>query len=103
MKRFAPLLGLILLWALPVAAQTPDAPSSGTTIVLPEAGAGSSATSPSQPGSDDTTVTKSQTGDADVTVTDVKRENGSRTTVITQQPPSSYQPMGQGGYQPMGR
>jgi len=103
MKRFAPLLGLVLLSPLPVAAQTQSESSSGTTIILPDSGTASSGTSPSQAGSDDTTVTKSQTGNADVTVTDVKREDGSRTTVITKEPPSSYQPMGQGGYQPMGR
>jgi hypothetical protein len=101
MKRFVPLLGLIVLSALPVAAQTSDPPSSGTTIILPDSGA-ASGTTPTSP-ADETTETKSQTGNADVTVTDVKREDGSRTTVITQQPPSSYQPMGQGGYQPMGR
>jgi len=101
MKLFAMLLGLILLSPLSVAAQTSDAPPSGTTIILPDAGA-ASGTAAASPG-DETTETKSQTGNADVTVTDVKREDGSRTTVITQQPPSSYQPMGQGGYQPMGR
>jgi hypothetical protein len=31
-----------------------------------------------------------------------KREDGS-TTIIALQPQSAYQPMGQGGYQPMGR
>jgi len=101
MKRFVPLLGLIALSPLPVAAQTSDAPSSGTTIILPDSGTASSGTPPAE--GDDTTVTKSQTGNADVTVTDVKREDGSRTTVITQQPQTTYQPMGQGGYQPMGR
>ena len=76
-----------------------SAPPSGTTIVLPDnAGSASSTTSQT-----DTTVTKSQTGDADTTITNIKREDGSKTTVITQQPQSTYQPMGQGGYQPMGR
>ena len=101
MKLFTPLLGLTLLSPLPVAAQTADAPPSGTTIVLPDnAGPASSTTSTSQT---DTTVTKSQAGNADTTITNVKRENGSTTTVIMQQPQSTYQPMGQGGYQPMGR
>jgi len=99
MKPFIVLIGLILLSELPVAAQTPDAPPPGTTIILPDAG-GASSMAPTLPTDD---ITKSQTGSADVTVTDVKRENGSRTTVITQEPQSSYQPMGQGGYQPMGR
>jgi hypothetical protein len=100
MKLSAPLLGLILLSPLPVAAQEPAVPPSGTTVVLPD---NTGPASTSQGGSEDTTVTKSQTGNADTTITNVKRENGSTTTVITQQPQSTYQPMGQGGYQPMGR
>jgi hypothetical protein len=100
MKPFTPLLGLIVLLPLPVAAQTAP-PQSETTIVLPDSGPASSTTP--QAGNSDTTVTKSQTGNADTTITNVKRENGSTTTVITQQPQSTYQPMGQGGYQPMGR
>ena len=101
MKPFAPLLGFILLSPLPSVAQTPAVSPSGTTIVLPDnAGSASSTTSTSQT---DTTVTKSQSGNADTTITNVRREDGSTTTVITQQPQSTYQPMGQGGYQPMGR
>jgi hypothetical protein len=99
MNLIMPLFGLVLLSALPAAAQTPAVappaapPSNTTTIVLPDnAGPATS-----------TTSTTSQTGSADTTVTSVKRENGSTTTVITQQPQSTYQPMGRGGYQPMGR
>jgi hypothetical protein len=100
MKPYTPLLGLILLVPLPATAQT-RAPQSDTTIVLPDPGPASSTTP--QAGDSDTTVTKSQSGNTDTTVTNVRRENGSTTTVITQQPQSTYQPMGQGGYQPMGR
>jgi hypothetical protein len=92
MKRIIPLLGFILLSLLPAAAQTP-APPSNTTIVQPDSmGPGASSAS-----------TTSVTGNTETTVTNIKREDGSMTTIIVQQPQSTYQPMGQGGYQPMGR
>jgi hypothetical protein len=95
MRPIIPLFDIILLLAPPVAAQTAATapPSNTTTIVLPD----NVGPAPS------TTSTTSQTGNADTTVTSVKRENGSTTTVITQQPQTTYQPMGRGGYQPMGR
>ena len=103
MKLCTPLLGLILLSPLPVVAQTTTAPPSDTTIVLQDNAAPAGATPSTPQTGTDTTVTKSQSGNADTTITNVKRENGSSTTVIMQQPQTTYQPMGQGGYQPMGR
>jgi len=94
MKSRALYLTIILLSAAPAVAQTPDAapdgPQSSTTVVVP--GTNGSATS-----------TSSKTGSSDTTITNVKREDGSTTTVITQQPLPTYQPMGSGGYYPMGR
>jgi hypothetical protein len=92
MKPIILMLGFILLLPLPAAAQTP-APPSNTTIVQPD-NVGPSASSAS---------TTSVTGNTETTVTNIKREDGSMTTIIVQQPQSTYQPMGQGGYQPMGR
>jgi hypothetical protein len=95
MKSRTLLLTMILLAPLPALAQTsgmaPDAPQSSTTVVVP--GDQGSAT----------TSTTSQIGTTDTTITNVKREDGSTTTVITQQPQSTYQPMGSGGYRPMGQ
>jgi hypothetical protein len=92
MKRIIPLLGLIWLSPLPAAAQTPAPPSNTTTVQPGTMGPGASAAS-----------TTSVTGNTETTVTNIKREDGSMTTIIVQQPQSTYQPMGQGRYEPMGR
>ena len=95
MKTTALLLLATLLSAPHAAGQTygaaPDTPQSSTTVVVPGDNA---------PG---VTSTTSQTGTPNTTVTNVRREDGSTTTIITQQPQSAYQPMGSGGYHPMGR
>jgi hypothetical protein len=84
MKQLIPLFALIALSPVQVVAQTQTAPPPNTTIVLPENGsAASTATS--------TTATPGYT---ETTVTSVKREDGSATTVVTQQPQSTYQPLG---------
>src|SRR4051812_38137387 len=91
MKSALPIVGFILLSSVSVVAQ--PTPPSNTTIVVPDNAA---------PALSTTSVT-STTGPTETTITNVKRDNGSLTTIITQQPQSTYQPMGPNTYQPMGQ
>jgi hypothetical protein len=93
MKSALPVVGFILLLSVSVVAQTQPTPPSNTTIVVPDNAA---------PASSTTSVT-STTGLTETTIINVKRDNGSLTTIITQQPQSTYQPMGPNAYQPMGQ
>jgi hypothetical protein len=72
-----------------------NAASPNTPAVAPDnavSAASPTATTSEPPGTETT----------DTTVTTVKRGNGTA-TVMTPEPQPAYQPMGAGGYQPMGR
>jgi hypothetical protein len=111
MNRMMPHPRVIVLLLLAAAAQAlsgqPPAiaqASDPATIGSPENAAPTNtpAVAPDSAGSAAPTSTTSEPPGTDTTVTTVQRGNGTA-TVMTPEPQPAYQPMGAGGYQPMGR